>query len=538
MKFLFILLLLMIGSVLAACSGGNNDGNNADAEGENAEEGAGEGGTLIFGRGSDSTSLDPSRTTEGETFKVTKNIFETIVDFEDEGTEIVEGLAHDWDVSDDGLEYTFELEEDVTFHDGTDFNADAVVKNFERWAGGDEEMFPYYNTMFGGFEGDDGHVIKSVEADDDYTVTFTLNRPQAPFLKNLAMDMFAISSPEAFEEEGDDDYERNPVGTGPFEFVEWLPNDSITVEKYDDYWQEGLPKLDEVVFRSIPDNASRLNALNAGEIDLADGINPSDGEAIENDPELQLIERPSMNIGYLGLTVTREPFDQKEVRQAMNYAIDQEAIIEAFYEGRAEEAVNPMPDTIEGYNEDIEGYEYDPEKAKELLKEADLEDGFEMELWAMPEPRPYMPDGQKIAEVIQKDLAEVNIDAEIVSHEWATYLELAEKGEADAFLLGWTGDNGDPDNFLYALLDEDNIGSNNYTYFENDETHDLFIEAQTEVDQDKRNELYEETQEILHEEAPWVPLAHSTPLLGAADDVTGFSPHPTGSDLLSEVDFK
>src|SRR5699024_10091438 len=202
-----------------------------------------------------------------------KNIFETIVDFEDEGTEIVEGLAHDWDVSDDGLEYTFELEEDVTFHDGTDFNADAVVKNFERWAGGDEEMFPYYNTMFGGFE-----------------------------------------------EEGDDDYERNPVGTVPFEFVEWLPNDSITVEKYDDYWQEGLPKLDEVVFRSIPDNASRLNALNAGEIDLADGINPSDGEAIENDPELQLIERPSMNIGYLGLTVTREPFDQKEVRQAMNYA--------------------------------------------------------------------------------------------------------------------------------------------------------------------------------------------------------------------------
>ena len=538
LKFLFILSLLMIGSVLAACSGDNNEGNNAEAEGEEAEEGAGEGGTLIFGRGSDSTSLDPSRTTEGETFKVTKNIFETIVDFEDEGTEIVEGLAHDWDVSDDGLEYTFELEEDVTFHDGTDFNADAVVKNFERWAGGDEEMFPYYNTMFGGFEGDDGHVIKSVEADDDYTVTFTLNRPQAPFLKNLAMDMFAISSPEAFEEEGDDDYERNPVGTGPFQFVEWEPNDSITVEKYDDYWQEGLPKLDEVVFRSIPDNASRLNALTAGEIDLADGINPSDGESIENDAELQLIERPSMNVGYLGLTVTREPFDQKEVRQAMNYAIDQQAIIDAFYEGRAEEAVNPMPSTIEGYNEDIDGYEHDPEKAKELLKEADLEDGFEMELWAMPEPRPYMPDGQKIAEVIQKDLADVNIDAEIVSHEWATYLELAEKGEADAFLLGWTGDNGDPDNFLYALLDEDNIGSNNYTYFENDDTHDLFIDAQTEVDQDERNELYEESQEILHEEAPWVPLAHSTPLLGAAEDVTGFSPHPTGSDLLSEVDFK
>lgn len=536
-KFLLMLLLLTLGTILAACSGGDNEAGGNDDEEVNANESGG-GGTLIFGRGSDSTSLDPSRTTEGETFKVTKNIFETIVEFEDGGTEIEPGLAHDWEVSDDGLTYTFELEEGVTFHDGTDFNAEAVVKNFERWASGDSEMFPYYNTMFGGFEGDDGHVIESVEADDDYTVTFTLTRPQAPFLKNLAMDMFAISSPEAIEEQGDDDYERNPVGTGPFEFVEWQPNDSITVEKYDDYWKEGLPKLDEVVFRSIPDNASRLNALTAGEIDLADGINPSDGDSIEDNADLQLIERPSMNIGYLGLTVTREPFDQKEVRQAMNYAIDQEGIIDAFYEGRAEVAVNPMPSSIEGYNEDIEGYEYDPEKAKELLEEAGLEDGFEMELWAMPEPRPYMPDGQKIAEVIQKDLAEVNIDAEIVSHEWATYLELAEKGDADAFLLGWTGDNGDPDNFLYALLDEDNIGSNNYTYYENDETHDLFIDAQTEVDQDKRNELYEEAQELLHEDAPWVPLAHSTPLLAAAEDVTGFEPHPTGSDLLSEVEFK
>src|SRR5699024_10364365 len=207
--------------------------------------------------------------------------------------------------------------------------AEAVVKNFERWASGDSEMFPYYNTMFGGFEGDDGHVIESVEADDDYTVTFTLTRPQAPFLKNLAMDMFAISSPEAIEEQGDDDYARNTVGTGPFEFVEWQPNDSITVEKYDDYWKEGLPKLDELVFRSIPDNASRLNALTAGEIALADGINPSDGDSIEDNADLQLIERTSINIGYLGLIVTRELIDQKEDRQAMNYAVDQEGIVTA-----------------------------------------------------------------------------------------------------------------------------------------------------------------------------------------------------------------
>src|SRR5699024_3969665 len=157
---------------------------------------------------------------------------------------------------------------------------------------------------------------------------------------------------------------------------------------------------------------------------------------------------------------------------AMNYAIDQEGITDALYEGRAEVAVNPMPSSIEGYNEDIEGEEYKPEQLKESLETAGMEDGIEMESRAMPVTLRNLQDGQKIAEVIQKDLAEVNIDAEIVSHEWATYLELAEKGDADAFLLGWTGDNGDPDNFLYALLDEDNIGSNNYTYYENDDTHD------------------------------------------------------------------
>lgn len=535
-KSLFVSLLLLVGLVLAACSGSGDDAStDTDAD---VEEGEGSGGTLVFGRGGDSTSLDPSRTTEGETFKVTKNVFETLLEFEDEGTAVEPGLAKEWDVSDDGLEYTFELEEGITFHDGTDFDADAVVTNFERWAGGDEEQFPYYSTMFGGFGDDEGHVIESVEAADDYTVEITLKRPQAPFLKNIAMDMFAISSPQAIEEHGDDDYESNPVGTGPFKFVEWKRNDSITIEKNEDYWKEGLPKLDKVVFESIPDNAARLNALTAGEIDLADGINPSDGEQIEGDADLQLFERPSMNVGYLGLTVTREPFDKKEVRQAMNHAINKEEIIDAFFEGRADEAINPIPESIEGFNEDIEGYDYDPEKAKELLKEADLEDGFDMELWAMPVPRPYMPDGEKVAEVIQKNLADVGITAEIVTHEWATYLELAEKGDADAFMLGWTGDNGDADNFIYALLDEDNIGSNNYTYFKNDEMHDLLIEAQTEVDEEKRIELYKESQEIIHEEAPWVPLAHSTPLLGGADDITGFLPHPTGSDLLSEVEFE
>ncbi|RLQ82450.1 ABC transporter substrate-binding protein [Planomicrobium sp. Y74] len=533
---LAFLMLLLISTVLYGCSGGSEEGSEGSGEtggeGESTEE-----KVLIFGRGGDSVSLDPITVTDGESFKVTKNIFDTLVNFGEQDTEIEPGLASEYTAAEDGLTYTFQLEEGVTFHDGTDFNAEAVVANFDRWAAGDADQYPYYGSMFGGFGDEEGHVIESVEATGDYEVTIKLKRPMAPFLKNLAMSPFGIASPTAIEEQGDA-FGDNPVGTGPFKFVEWNRNDTVRIEKFEDYWVEGEPKLDEVVFRAIPDNSGRLNALLAGEIDLADGINPSDAETIESNDDLQLYERPSMNVGYLGLTTTREPFDDPKVRQAMNHAIDRQAIVDAFFEGRGEVAKNPLPPVISGYNDAIEGYDYDPEKAKALLEEAGLGDGFEMELWAMPVPRPYMPDGQKVAEAIQSDLAEVGITAEIVSYEWATYLEKAANGEADAFLLGWTGDNGDADNFLYVLLDQDNIGSNNYTYYENQELHDILIEAQTEVDEAKRNELYAQAQEIIHEDAPWVPLAHSTPLLAGGSNVVNFKPHPTGSDKLAEVDLE
>ncbi|WP_392455950.1 ABC transporter substrate-binding protein [Chryseomicrobium aureum] len=530
---LFFGLIMML--FLAACSS-DEQGSEGNNEEGTAEE-SGEPKVLIFGRGGDSVSLDPIAVTDGESFKVTQNVFETLVNFGEQDTTINPGLAKEWTVSDDGLTYTFMLEEGVKFHDGTDFNAEAVVANFDRWSSGTADKYYYYKSMFGGFGDEEGHVIESVTADDEFTVTFKLKRPQAPFLKNIAMSPFGMGSPTAFEAAGDA-FGDEPVGTGPFKFVEWKRNDSITIEKFEDYWQEGFPKLDRVVFRAIPDNSARLNALLTGEIDLADGVNPSDGASIEGDAALQLFERPSMNVGYLGLTNTRPPFDNVLVRQAMNHAIDKQAIVDAFFEGRAEVAVNPMPPSISGYNDQIEGYDYDPERAKELLAEAGLPDGFEMELWAMPVPRPYMPDGMKVAEVMQKNLADVGITAEIVSFEWATYLEKARNGEADAFMLGWTGDNGDADNFLYVLLDGDNIGSNNYTYYDNEELHELLIAAQSEVDENTRNELYMQAQEIIHEDAPWVPLAHSTPLLAGKAELTGFKPHPTGSDKLHTVDFE
>ncbi|MET3698751.1 peptide/nickel transport system substrate-binding protein [Bacillus oleivorans] len=539
-KWLSLLLIVML--VLAACNSNNTaeepEEEEPDTEQPNNDD-AGDDGTadegetmdtLVFGRGGDSVALDPAIATDGESFKVTKNIYETLVEFGPQDTELYPGLATEWTPSDDGLTYTLKLREGVKFHDGTDFNADAVVYNFERWKAGSKEQFYYYNSQFSG-------IIDTVTAVDPYTVEFKLTRPLAPFLKNLAMSPFAIASPTAIEEHGDK-FTENPVGTGPYIFQEWKRNDRITIVKNENYWDSEFPKLETIIFRSIPDNSARVNALMSGEVDLIDGVNYSDMPQIEANPDLQVFNRPSMNIAYLGLTATREPFNNKLVRQAINHAIDKEAIIAAFYEGAAQPAVNPMPPVIAGYNDEIAGYEYDPEKAKQLLAEAGFADGFEMELWAMPVPRPYMPNGQKVAEAIQANLADVGITATIVTYEWGVYLEKARLGEADAFLLGWTGDNGDPDNFLYVLLDKDSIGSNNYTYYSNDELHEILIQAQSETDPATREALYKQAQEIIHEDAPWVPLVHAEPALAGKKGIENFLPHPTGSDVLAAVTFK
>ncbi|MFC0190329.1 ABC transporter substrate-binding protein [Fictibacillus aquaticus] len=512
------LLALSVG--LAGCS----------SEGGDSKKGK----TMIYGRGGDSVALDPAVVTDGESFIVTEQIFENLVQYGKDNTEIEAGLAKKWDISDDGLKYTFYLEEDVKFHDGTDFNADAVVENFKRWSSSkDEAKYAYYPSMFGGFEGDEGHVIKEVKAVDKNTVEFTLTRPQAPFLKNIAMSPFAIGSPKAFKD--GEKFAKQPVGTGPFKFKSWKPNDTIEVVANEDYWKKGLPKLGGVKFKVIKDNAARLNAVTKGEIDLMDGLNPSDLAKVKENNKLQVFERPSMNVGYFGFNTEKAPFDKKEVRQAISHLINKQEIIDNFYAGTAEPAKNPMPPSISGYNDSVQDYEYNVDKAKELLKAAGYEKGFKMDLWAMPVARPYMPDGQKVGEAIQASLKQVGIEAKIVTFEWGAYLEKVQAGEAPTFMLGWTGDNGDADNFLYTLLDKDTIGSNNYSRYKNEEVHKLLIEAQQLSNEDERNELYKKAQEIIHEDAPWVPLVHSKPQLVGASSVKGFVPHPTGSQSFVDV---
>lgn len=540
---ILLMLSLVFTLALAGCGGGSTE-TTTDTTTPTDEAVVKEKETLVFGRGGDSVSLDPANVTDGESLNVTTNVFDTLIDYQEGSTELKPALATNWVASEDGLVWTFTLRQGVKFHDGTDFNADAVVFNFNRWMDpahpyhqGD---FAYYGYMFGGYKGDEGHVIKEVVAKDPYTVEFHLNYPQGPFLNNIAMSPFAIASPTAIEKYGDK-FGENPVGTGPFVFKEWVRNDKVVLEKNPNYYQEGFPFLDQLIFKSIPDNSARFIALQSGEIDMMDGVNPEDVTLAEANPDLNVWLRPSMNVGYLAFNTEKEPFNNPKVRQALSMAVNKQGLIDAFYNGLAEPAKNPLPPSIWGYNDSIEDYEYNLEKAKELLAEAGYPNGFDTELWYMPVPRPYIPQGKKIAEAIQSDFAKIGVNVTLRTEEWATYLELTGKGEHTMALLGWTGDNGDPDNFLYVLLDQDNAkgpDAGNIAFYKNDELHQLLIKAQQSSDQAERTALYEEAQVIIHEDAPWVPLVHSTPPIAGKKNIQGYNPHPTGSDKFTTVFFE
>lgn len=539
-KHLFLFIFMLVTTLmLAACSGdgGVKEESEEESSGEMAEE-----QVLVYARGGDSTSLDFASVSDGESSRVTKNIFDSLLEYEDDSFEVKEGLAKDWEVSDDGLTYTFYLKEDVTFHDGTEFNADAVKVNYERWSDPDHEYafkdegytYGEYGSMFGGFKGDDGHVIEEINVIDDYEIEFILNRPQGSFLQNVAMHYFAITSPEALEEYGDD-INENPVGTGPFKFVSWSKDDKIVLEKFDDYREEGFPKLDKVIYEVIPETSARLVALRSGDVDLIDEVSPDDAESIEADEELELHTRNENNVGFLGMNSDKAPLDDKTVRQAINYAVDKEAMVEALYSGYASPGVSLIPPSYMGHNDEIEDYPYDVERAEELLEEAGYEDGLELDLWVMPVSRPYMPNPETVAEILESDLGKIGIEVNIVREEWAPYLEKTSEGDQELFLLGWSGSNGDPDYFYSSLVHSNQIGGENRSFYENEEVDKLIDEAATTVDEDERESLYKEIQEILHEETPQVNLVHSKPLVAASSKVKDFIAHPSTSDPLYKV---
>ncbi|MEK4026883.1 MULTISPECIES: ABC transporter substrate-binding protein [unclassified Sporosarcina] len=529
-RFLYAMSVILGLFILSACSSDNDK--EADASKGNGS--SKEGGTMVYARGADSVGLDPINITDGESIRVTHAIFETLFEY-DKDLQLQPKLAESYKTSEDGLTWTLALKKGVTFHDGTDFNADAVVFNFERWMDTENEYhigdFPYYPFLYGGFKGDEEHKIDYVKAVDEHTVEIKLKEKVAPFISYLAIPMFGIASPTAIEQYNERFYE-NPVGTGPFQFDSWTRNDKIVVKANENYYVESQPLLDQIIFTVVPDNSARLNVLLSGEADFIDGMNPEDAKTVEKDEKLKLVKRPSFNEGFMVMNTQKAPFDDVKVRQAINMAIDKKALVDGFYSGFADVAKSPVPPALWGYNDEIEDYKFDVKAAKALLAEAGYPEGFETEIWAMSNPRPYLPQPMKTAEAIQANLEEIGIKAKIVTYEWATYLEKTGDGQHPMALYGWTGVMADPDNFLYPNLSNTNMETpaNNLAFYDNEEFQELIEQARVTFDQDERVELYKKAQERFHLDAPWVPLAHTTPPIAFADYVKGFEPHPMEND--------
>ena len=486
--------------------------------------------TLVYCSEGSPEGFNPQLFTSGTTYDASSvPLYNRLVEFKIGTTEVIPGLAEKWEVSEDGKTYTFHLRKGVKWHDNKEFkptrelNADDVVFSFDRQKNAQN---PYHKVSGGSYEYFEGMGLPEL-------------RPEAPFLADLAMDFASILSKEyadAMMKAGTPEkLDLNPIGTGPFQLQQYQKDSRIRYKAFDGYWGT-KPKIDTLVFSITPDASVRYAKLQKNECQVMPYPNPADIARMKQDKSINLMEMPGLNVGYLSYNVQKKPLDDVKVRQALTYAVNKDAIIKAVYQGAGVAAKNLIPPTMWGYNDDVQDYTYDPEKAKALLKEAGLEKGFSIDLWAMPVQRPYNPNARRMAEMIQADWAKVGVQAKIVTYEWGEYLKRAKDGEHQTVMMGWTGDNGDPDNFFATLFScaASEQGSN-YSKWCYKPFEDLIQPARATDDHNKRVELYKQAQVVMHDQAPALIIAHSTVFEPVRKEVKGYVVDPLGKHHFENV---
>ncbi len=517
-------------------------------------------GTMLAGVSAEAKSLvycsegspenfTPAMNTTGTSLDAARPVFNKLVQFTPGTTTVEPGLAEKYEISADGKMITFKLRKGVKFHSGVngytptrDLTAEDVIWSFARQSDPNHPFakvsggaYDYFNDM-----GMPDLIASIAKGADDLTVVMTLNKPNAPILANLAMDFATISSAEyadfLMKKGTPEQFDQIPVGTGSFQFVDYQKDAVIRFKAFDGW--AGKPKIDDLIYAITTDATSRYAKLKANECQVMAYPNPADLADIGKNPDVQLIQQAGLNIGYLAMNAQKPPFDKPEVRKAIAMAIDRDAILKEVYQGAGQKAKNPIPPTMWSYDESTVDFAYDPTKAKEMLAAAGVTD-LKTDLWWMPVQRPYNPNAKRMAEMMQADLKKVGIDATLVSYEWGEYRKRLQAGEHQMGLLGWTGDNGDPDNFLAVLLGCDKDGKpngNNIPKWCDAKFQEVVGKAVEVTDPAMRTSLYQEAQKIVAAQVPWVNIAHSTVFEPIRKEVIGYKVSPLGSHEFQNVD--
>ena len=503
--------------------------------------------TLVYCSEGSPEALNPQRTLSGTARNApATTIYDRLVDFEPGTTRVVPALAESWNISDDGKVYEFAMRHGVKFHQTSYFTpsremtADDVLFSINRQL---DPNHPYHLVGGGNYQYFQGmgmdKLIVRVEKIDDYRVRIILKQPEAPFLADLAMPFMSILSAEYGQkllERGElEEIDQLPIGTGPYQYRSYQKDSLLRFVAHPGYWGVSA-KIENLVFAITPDPSVRLQKLKTGECQIAVSPAPADLGAIRKDKRLVLSESEGMNVGYLAMNIEKPPFNDLRVRRAIAHALNKQHYIRAVYQGTAEVAINPYPTSLWSYTTDVSTYSYDPAAARRLLAESGYPDGFTTTLWTLPVSRPYNPNGRKMGELMQADLAQVGIRVDLVTFDWGTYLDKVKRGEHEMVQLGWSGDNGDPDNFLYTLLSCASVtrGSNNSRYCSADFDR-LISQARIESELALRTSLYQQALGVLSHDVPVIPIAHSKVFRVLSPRLAGYIVNPFDMDYFSPL---